>query len=210
MPACESSGCALAQPVLSRFIKRMEDDLQVQLLYRNGRGVSLTEAGDRLLQHASLILRNLSQAQTEVMALRGQPLGTVTVALPPMLGSVSAELVRRMRSEYPLVSISLREGFAAETLDWLSSGMSAYFHAACSPVINVNSGFVGSDRTALHVIDEGSQLRRHLMAAGIVEEYTRRDWRERLQDVYEFSRLCRSGSDRCRHLRQTHAFDGGT
>jgi LysR family nitrogen assimilation transcriptional regulator len=46
----------------------------------------------------------------------------VTVALPPMLGSVSAELVRHMRSEYPLVSLSLREGFAAETLDWLGSG----------------------------------------------------------------------------------------
>jgi LysR family transcriptional regulator, nitrogen assimilation regulatory protein len=27
-----------------------------------------------------------------------------------------------LRSDYPLVSISLREGFAAETLDWLGSG----------------------------------------------------------------------------------------
>ena len=117
-----SASLSVSQPVLSRFIKRMEDDLQVQLLYRNGRGVSLTEAGDRLLQHASLILRNLSQAQTEVIALRGEPLGTVTVALPPMLGGVSAELVRRMRAEYPLVSMTLREGFAAETLDWLGSG----------------------------------------------------------------------------------------
>src|SRR5258707_5042625 len=31
---------------------------------------------------------------------------------------------------------------------------------------NVSSGFVGSVRAALHVIDEGSQLRHHLMAAG--------------------------------------------
>jgi LysR family nitrogen assimilation transcriptional regulator len=118
-----SASLSVSQPVISRFIKRMEDDLQVQLLYRNGRGVSLTEAGNRLLQHANLILRNLSQAQTEVTALRGEPLGTVTVGLPPMLGGVvSAELVRRMRAEYPRVSISLREGFAAETLDWLGSG----------------------------------------------------------------------------------------
>jgi hypothetical protein len=50
------------------------------------------------------------------------------------------------------------------------------------------------------VIDEGSQLRHHLMAAGIVEKYTRR--------VYEFSRFCRSSSDRLRHLRKTHTFDG--
>jgi DNA-binding transcriptional LysR family regulator len=40
-----------------------------------------------------------------------------------MLGGVaSAELVRRLRSDYPHVSISLREGFAAETLDWLGQG----------------------------------------------------------------------------------------
>jgi LysR family nitrogen assimilation transcriptional regulator len=114
---------SIGQPVLSRFIKRLEDDLQVQLLHRHGRGVSLTEAGERLLEHAGPILRSLSQAQTEVIALRGAPLGNVTVALPPMLGGVvTAELVRRLRSEHPLISIGLREGFAAECLEWLSSG----------------------------------------------------------------------------------------
>jgi LysR family nitrogen assimilation transcriptional regulator len=118
-----AASLSISQPVLSRFIKRLEDDLQVQLLYRNGRGVSLTEAGERLFEHAGVILRDLSQAQIDVIALRGAPLGTVTVALPPMLGGVvSAELVRRLRSDYPLISIILREGFAAETLDWLGQG----------------------------------------------------------------------------------------
>src|SRR5438105_4238905 len=88
--------------------------------------------------------------------------------------------------------------------------MSAHLHASRSPVITVNSGFVGGVRAALHVIDEGSQLRHHLMAAGIVEKYTRRHWCERLQDVYEFSCFCRSSSDRLRHLRKTDAFDGRT
>jgi LysR family nitrogen assimilation transcriptional regulator len=118
-----SATLSIGQPALSRFIKRLEDDLQVQLLFRNGRGVRLTEAGERLFEHACVILRNLSQAQTEVIALRGTPLGNVSIALPPMLGGVfSGELVRRLRSDYPLISICLREGFAAEALDWLGSG----------------------------------------------------------------------------------------
>lgn len=118
-----SASLSIGQPVLSRFIKRLEDDLQVQLLHRHGRGVSLTEAGERLFEHAGPILRNLSQAQTEVIALRGAPLGSVTVALPPLLGGVvTAELVRRLRAEHPLISIGLREGFAAESLEWLGSG----------------------------------------------------------------------------------------
>lgn len=118
-----SATLSISQPALSRFIKRLEDDLQVQLLFRNGRGVRLTEAGERLFEHAGAILRNLSQAQTEVIALRGTPVGNVSIALPPMLGGMlSGELVRRLRSDYPLISICLREGFAAEALDWLGSG----------------------------------------------------------------------------------------
>jgi LysR family transcriptional regulator, nitrogen assimilation regulatory protein len=118
-----SAALSISQPALSRFIKRLEDDLQVQLLFRNGRGVRLTEAGERLFEHAGVILRNLSHAQTEVIALRGTPLGNVSIGLPPMLsGVLSGELVRRLRSDYPLISICLREGFAAETLDWLGSG----------------------------------------------------------------------------------------
>jgi LysR family nitrogen assimilation transcriptional regulator len=118
-----SASLSVSQPALSRFIKRLEHDLQVQLLFRNGRGVRLTEAGERLFEHAGAILRNLSQAQTEVIALRGTPLGNVSVALPPMLGGAfSGELVRRLRSDYALISICLREGFAAEALDWLGSG----------------------------------------------------------------------------------------
>ncbi|HUC49164.1 MAG TPA: LysR family transcriptional regulator [Xanthobacteraceae bacterium] len=118
-----AASLSMSQPVLSRFIKRLEDDLQVLLLHRHGRGVTLTEAGERLFDHAGPILRGLSQAQTEVVALRGTALGAVSIALPPMLGAiVSTELVRRLRSEYPLISVTLREGFAAETLDWLGSG----------------------------------------------------------------------------------------
>ncbi|HEX4709005.1 LysR family transcriptional regulator [Phenylobacterium sp.] len=118
-----SASLSVGQPVLSRFIRRLEDDLGVQLLYRHGRGVGLTDAGKRLYDDADQILRNLSQAHLEVAALRGAPLGLVSIALPPLLGTVlSAELVRRVRTNHPLVSIALREGFAAETLDWLSSG----------------------------------------------------------------------------------------
>jgi LysR family nitrogen assimilation transcriptional regulator len=118
-----SATLSISQPVLSRFIKRLEDDLKVQLLYRNGRGVRLTDAGERFFEYAESILRNLSQGRMEVIALRGAPIGNVSLALPPMLGGVlSAELVRRLKSEYPMISLLLREGFAAETLDWLGSG----------------------------------------------------------------------------------------
>jgi hypothetical protein len=77
-----------------------------------------------------------------------------------------------------------------------------------SLVINVNSDFVGGVRAALHVIDEGTQLRHHLPAAGIVEKHTRRHGREGFQHVHEFPRFHRAGSDRIGHLRKAQSFDG--
>jgi hypothetical protein len=84
--------------------------------------------------------------------------------------------------------------------------MSVCFHVSCSPVIPANSSFIGSVRATLHVIDEGSQFRHHLMAAGIVEKHARRHRCERLQNVHEFAGFHRPSNDRSRHLRKAHVF----
>jgi LysR family nitrogen assimilation transcriptional regulator len=118
-----AAALSMGQPVVSRFIRRLEDDLQVQLFHRHGRGVQLTEAGERLLEHGKAILRNLSQARTEIIALGGVPVGSVTIAMPPLFGHILAvDLLRRLRSEYLLVSIHIREGYATDTVEWLSTG----------------------------------------------------------------------------------------
>src|SRR5215831_5808114 len=83
----------------------------------------------------------------------------------------------------------------------------ASFARSGSPIINLHSGFVGG-RAALHMIDEGSQLRHYLPVAGIVEKHTRRHRRERPQYAHEFSRCHGAGGNRLRHLRKTHTFDG--
>lgn len=118
-----SSVLSVSQPILSRTIKGLEAAFGVQLLYRNGRGVVLTAAGSLLQGYAVDILQKLARAEAEVSALRGVATGEVVMALPPLLGGLlTAGLVQRMRIEYPDVRISLREGFAAESLEWLSGG----------------------------------------------------------------------------------------
>ncbi|PWT90309.1 MAG: LysR family transcriptional regulator [Proteobacteria bacterium] len=118
-----AAALSMGQPIVSRFIRRLEDELQVQLFHRHGRGVQLTEAGERLLEHSRAILRSLSQARTEIIALGGVPVGSVTIAMLPLFGHILAvDLLRRLRSDYPLITIHIREGYAADTIEWLSSG----------------------------------------------------------------------------------------
>ena len=118
-----AAALSIGQPIVSRFIRRLEDDLQVQLFHRHGRGVQLTEAGERLLEHGKAILRNLTQARTEITALSGIPIGNVCIAMPPLFGDILAiDLLRKFRAEYPLISIYIREGYATDTLEWLGAG----------------------------------------------------------------------------------------
>jgi LysR family nitrogen assimilation transcriptional regulator len=47
-----SEALRIAQPALTRHIQRLEEDLGVQLFFRGGRGIILTNAGEFLLERA--------------------------------------------------------------------------------------------------------------------------------------------------------------
>src|SRR5687768_7963377 len=79
---------AVAQPVLSRQIRELENELGVQLLSRNGRGVTLTEAGKRFLVRARAISQDVQAAQDEASAQRTSPSGAVSIAMVPSAGAL--------------------------------------------------------------------------------------------------------------------------
>ena len=72
--AAERAGVPL--PTLSRRIRALERELNVQLLERSARGTKLTDAGTRLYEHASRGIEALAEAEQAVMSdearLRGR------------------------------------------------------------------------------------------------------------------------------------------
>jgi hypothetical protein len=78
----------VVQPMLSRQVRSLEEELGVQLVHRNGRGIVLTEAGSLLNEYAKGILATLARAESEVGALRANPRGNVVIGMPPSMGSV--------------------------------------------------------------------------------------------------------------------------
>jgi DNA-binding transcriptional LysR family regulator len=77
----------LAQPAISSSIKKLETELNMPLLHRRERGVSLTDAGIQFLQHARQILQQASDAKSSMLALEGLDQGEVRVGVPSMIGS---------------------------------------------------------------------------------------------------------------------------
>ena len=73
----------VAQPVLSRQIRKLETKLHQNLLIRHGRGVVLTDAGRTLLAHSRIILQQLEQAQEDLSLSEGKLTGHINLGLPP-------------------------------------------------------------------------------------------------------------------------------
>ena len=73
----------IAQPALSRQVRTLEVELRQNLLVRNGRGVTPTEAGALLLEHGRGILHQVQRAQEELARVRGGLAGRVALACRP-------------------------------------------------------------------------------------------------------------------------------
>src|ERR1700739_1819006 len=87
----------VAQPSLSRQIRRLEQQLGVRLLDRTPQGTRLTEAGDVFLPRAKALLRSASQAAAQARAA-AQP-SRITIGYTS--GLIVTPAVREVRREHP-------------------------------------------------------------------------------------------------------------
>lgn len=114
---------SVAQPVLSRQIRSLEEELGMELLYRNGRGIVVTEAGERLVDHARSIIDEAHRITAEIDAMRDSPSGKLVIGMPPTANAVlSVPLIERFRAAYPRVKLKVQEGYSGHVLEWLSTG----------------------------------------------------------------------------------------
>ena len=118
-----ASVLGMPQPLLSRHVRQLEVELHQNLLLRNGRGVSLTEAGSRMLEHGRGILHQVALAKEELASVRGALAGKVSIGLPPSLSKlVTVPLTLAFRKALPQAQLSLGEGFSVLMVESLRAG----------------------------------------------------------------------------------------
>ncbi len=101
------------QSALSVQIKRLEELLGTRLFRREARGVSLTEAGERLQQAADRIVRDLDQTAS---TFKRDPIGgIVSVGIPDDYGSgVLPGILSEFAAQHPSVEVYVRCEFSTE------------------------------------------------------------------------------------------------
>jgi LysR family nitrogen assimilation transcriptional regulator len=113
----------VAQPALSRQVRALEIELRQPLFDRNGRGVTLTPAGVRLLAHGRGILQQVERARQDLEEQRGAASGLVSIGLPPSISrTLTAPLVEAFRDRFPRARLSMVEGLSTYALEWLAQG----------------------------------------------------------------------------------------
>jgi LysR family transcriptional regulator, nitrogen assimilation regulatory protein len=132
----------IAQPALSRQVRLLEVELRQNLLIRNGRGVTTTEAGRMLLEHARGILHQVERTREELDRVRGGLTGRVALGLPPSLSKVLAvPLIGACRTALPEAKLSIIEGLTATMQELLVAGrldIALLYNPTPSPDIDAN------------------------------------------------------------------------
>jgi LysR family nitrogen assimilation transcriptional regulator len=136
-----ASFLSVVQPALSRQVRQLEVELGQSLFDRNGRGVVLTRAGTRLLEHTRGILMQVGRARQELEEQKNGDSGHFVLGLPPSLGrSVTVPLVQAFGRQLPNASLATVEGLSAYMLEWLQVGRvdcALVYNAPESPSLDI-------------------------------------------------------------------------
>src|SRR5262252_5860650 len=95
-----------SQPHISRRITGLERECGGRLFQRTGRGVVLTELGQRITPKVRAWMASTDELANEVRASAGTPIGKVRIgSLPSTAHPLISTLYTRLREQYPLIQL---------------------------------------------------------------------------------------------------------
>ena len=105
-----ASTLSLTQPAVSRTLRKLEQELGVQLFLRHSTGMELTPFGQALLPHATLLETGLHRAVEEIDLLRGASKGSARVGiLPSLVPDILPTVLNRVRVKLPGIQLHVVE-----------------------------------------------------------------------------------------------------
>lgn len=112
-----------SQPTLSTQIKKLEDELDVQIFERQPRQVLLTHVGETIVARARLILREVEAIRDAARSARDPESGSIRLGIFPTLGPyLLPHVVPRLHQRLPKLELLLIEEKTEELLTQLERG----------------------------------------------------------------------------------------
>ena len=114
----------LTQPSLTKSMRQLEEQTALPLFVRSKHGVTLTGAGQRLVEHARSIESAMRRVTQDIELLRGEAAKSVSigVSLSASLGFI-ARAVQWMRAHEPGLQIQILEGVQSRMIADVRQGI---------------------------------------------------------------------------------------
>ena len=114
----------MAQPPLSQQMKALEEELGVQLLQREPRSVTLTDAGEILYRRARQIVTLTDSTRREIADFKNGLRGTLSIGTVSSSGSVILQpALRQFHDDHRGIRFEIYDGNTFRVLDMLRKGL---------------------------------------------------------------------------------------
>ena len=111
-----------SQPAISKSIKKLEEELNTQLFYRNLSGVELTEKGKELLFYIEEAYNSVLVAQRSLTEEENLKKGKITIGVPSQIGTFYVfDFIDKFRKLYPNILITIISSSTSELLKKLQT-----------------------------------------------------------------------------------------
>lgn len=111
------------QSSVSKRMAELEEECGHRLFERNGRGVSLNEAGRWLLPRAESLAAEATGLAANLSSVFAAPQGMVRLALQPSVAwPLLDRLHSRLKREYPAIRLQVLEGATGDLERWVREG----------------------------------------------------------------------------------------
>jgi DNA-binding transcriptional LysR family regulator len=109
------------QSLLSRHLNALERECKARLFNRTGRGVTLSDVGQRIFPMVKTLLSDAEQLELEILGEAREPGGLVTIgSLPSITNPIVGRLFKQLRERHPAIRLKILEGSSGQVEEWLA------------------------------------------------------------------------------------------
>ena len=112
----------LTQSAISKSIKKLEDELDTKLFYRNSKGVKLTDKGKELVFYVEKAFNNLIIAERTMIESKTLNKGKISIGVPSQIGTFYIfDKIAKFYQDYPNIEITIISKTTTQLLKLLES-----------------------------------------------------------------------------------------
>lgn len=114
----------ISQSALSKAVKSLELELNVELFDRSSKKIQLTDAGEIVLIESLKIKEALNELSTQLYDLMNLEKGSIKIGLPPIIGFLFfPKIIKQFNARYPEILIKLSEDGAENIKQEIQDGL---------------------------------------------------------------------------------------